>query len=178
MNGPILPNEIEEAGADALELNIFILPSITWPYRLKTSKAPIWRSSGSVRNEIKIPIAVKMSYYFSNLAGMIAQLSRTNIAGLVLFNRSYSPDIDIERMESHIHQCLQLPAATCPFRCAGLPSWPTGSNATWPHPPAFTMAKPCQAIAGRGQCRQVVSALYENGFRVPRGNDLENSQNG
>jgi dihydroorotate dehydrogenase (fumarate) len=49
---------------------------------------------------VKIPIAVKMSYYFSNLAGMISQLSHTNIAGLVLFNRSYSPDIDIETMET------------------------------------------------------------------------------
>jgi dihydroorotate dehydrogenase (fumarate) len=90
--------KIQEAGADALELNIFILPSI-----LAQSAENIERTYleiiRSVRNEIKIPLAVKMSYYFSNLAGMISELSRCNINGLVLFNRSYSPDIDIEKLE-------------------------------------------------------------------------------
>ena len=89
---------IEEAGADALELNIFILPSIV-AQSAENIERTYLEIIQSVRNQVKIPIAVKMSYYFSNLAGMIAQLSRTNIAGLVLFNRSYSPDIDIERME-------------------------------------------------------------------------------
>jgi dihydroorotate dehydrogenase (fumarate) len=90
--------KIQEAGADALELNIFILPSV-----LNQSAENIERTYldiiRSVRNEIKIPLAVKMSYYFSNLAGMITELSHCNIAGLVLFNRSYSPDIDIEKLE-------------------------------------------------------------------------------
>jgi len=89
---------IEEAGADALELNIFILPSIIAQSADNVENTYLGIIQ-AVRNQVKIPIAVKMSYYFSNLAGMIAQLSRTNIAGLVLFNRSYSPDIDIERME-------------------------------------------------------------------------------
>lgn len=90
--------KIQEAGADALELNIFILPSV-----LAQSAEHIERTYleiiRSVRKEIKIPLAVKMGYYFSNLAGMIAELSQCNIGGLVLFNRSYSPDIDIEKLE-------------------------------------------------------------------------------
>jgi dihydroorotate dehydrogenase (fumarate) len=90
--------KIQDAGADALELNIFILPS-----NLNQSAENIERTYLDiirfVRNEIKIPLAVKMSYYFSNLAGMIAELSHCNIAGLVLFNRSYSPDIDTEKLE-------------------------------------------------------------------------------
>jgi dihydroorotate dehydrogenase (fumarate) len=90
--------KIQEAGADALELNIFILPSVLAQSaeNIEHTYLDIIRS---VRNEIKIPLAVKMSYYFSNLAGMIAELSQLNIAGLVLFNRSYSPDIDIEKLE-------------------------------------------------------------------------------
>jgi dihydroorotate dehydrogenase (fumarate) len=95
---PYFAKKIQEAGADALELNIFILPS-----NLDRSAENIEHSYleiiRSVRNEIKIPLSVKMSYYFSNLAGMITELSHCNIAGLVLFNRSYSPDIDIEKME-------------------------------------------------------------------------------
>jgi dihydroorotate dehydrogenase (fumarate) len=90
--------KVEEAGADALELNIFILPSVLAQSaeHIENTYLQIIRS---VRNVIKIPLAVKMSYYFSNLAGMISELSRCNISGLVLFNRSYSPDIDIDKME-------------------------------------------------------------------------------
>lgn len=90
--------KIQDAGADALELNIFILPS-----NLNQSAENIERTYleiiRSVRKEIRIPLVVKMSYYFSNLAGMITELSHCNIAGLVLFNRSYSPDIDIEKLD-------------------------------------------------------------------------------
>lgn len=90
--------KIEEAGADALELNIFILPS-----SLERSSENIEHTYleiiRSVRSQIRIPLSVKMSYYFSNLAGMILELSQCNIAGLVLFNRSYSPDIDINKLE-------------------------------------------------------------------------------
>lgn len=90
--------KIEEAGADALEVNIFILPSVLAQSaeHIENTYLEIIRS---VRNVIKIPLAVKMGYYFSNLAGMISGLSQCNINGLVLFNRSYSPDIDIEKME-------------------------------------------------------------------------------
>jgi dihydroorotate dehydrogenase (fumarate) len=90
--------KIQDAGADALELNIFILPS-----NLNQTAENIERTYleiiRSVRKEIRIPLVVKMSYYFSNLAGMITELSHCNIAGLVLFNRSYSPDIDIEKLD-------------------------------------------------------------------------------
>jgi dihydroorotate dehydrogenase (fumarate) len=48
---------------------------------------------------VKIPVAVKISYYFSGMAKMALKLSWTGIAGLVLFNRFYSPDIDIEKFE-------------------------------------------------------------------------------
>jgi dihydroorotate dehydrogenase (fumarate) len=100
--------KIQDAGADALELNIFILPSV-----LASSSENIERTYldiiRSVRSEIKIPLAVKMSYYFSNLAGMIAELSHCNIAGLVLFNRSYSPDIDIDKMEITSANVLSSP---------------------------------------------------------------------
>jgi dihydroorotate dehydrogenase (fumarate) len=52
-----------------------------------------------VKKTVSIPIALKISYYFSNLGPMIQQLSETGIAGLVLFNRFYSPDFDIDKLE-------------------------------------------------------------------------------
>lgn len=59
---------------------------------------------------VKIPIGVKISYYFSGLAGMIQKLSWTGISGLVLFNRFYSPDIDIERFELKASNVFSSPA--------------------------------------------------------------------
>jgi dihydroorotate dehydrogenase (fumarate) len=90
--------KIEEVGADALELNIFILPSDPTKTADEVEKTYL-DIIRNVKNAVKFPVAVKMSYYFSNLARMINELSRTNISGLVLFNRTYSPDIDIDRLE-------------------------------------------------------------------------------
>jgi dihydroorotate dehydrogenase (fumarate) len=87
--------KIEQAGADALELNAFILPS-----DISRTSADIeevyFNLIKNVKNEVRIPVSLKISYYFSNVTAMIKKLSETGIEGLVLFNRFYSPDIDIE----------------------------------------------------------------------------------
>ncbi|MDN5354073.1 MAG: hypothetical protein PWQ09_829 [Candidatus Cloacimonadota bacterium] len=84
--------EIEKAGADGLELNIFMLPS---DMKQGIDENVYFKIIKQVRMQIKIPIAVKIGYYFNNLAQHIVQLSRTDVNGLVLFNRTYSPDVDI-----------------------------------------------------------------------------------
>jgi len=90
--------EFEDAGADALEVNLFVLPS-----NLNNSPSDneklYFEIIERLKERIKIPIALKISYYFSNLALMISKLSESGIAGLVLFNRFYSPDFDIEKMD-------------------------------------------------------------------------------
>ena len=86
--------EIEKAGADALELNIFIAPSDT--SKTSEEKEQVYFDIvNKITDSVKIPVIVKMSYYFTNLGAMIQRLSETNIKGLVLFNRFFSPDIDI-----------------------------------------------------------------------------------
>ena len=90
--------KIEEAGADALELNIFLMPSDSKKTGQEIEET-YFNIIKKVLNTVKIPVAVKMSHYFSNLGNMIQRLSETGIAGLVLFNRSYSPDIDLNKME-------------------------------------------------------------------------------
>ncbi len=90
--------KIEEAGADGLELNIFILPSD--PYHDGEQNEKIYFDIiQEVKKHINIPLAVKISYYFSSLAKMALKLSWTKISGLVLFNRFFSPDIDIENFK-------------------------------------------------------------------------------
>ncbi len=90
--------KIEEAGADALELNIFIMPS-TMEKSLDDIDHVYLEIINNVKNIIKIPIAIKISYYFSNLGRAVKVLSKTGIQGIVLFNRFYSPDIDLDKME-------------------------------------------------------------------------------
>jgi dihydroorotate dehydrogenase (fumarate) len=89
-------SKIEDAGADALELNIFILPSDSKHSGAENEKL-YFSIIDKVLKEVSIPVAAKVSYYFSGLARFITQLSWTGIKGVVLFNRFFSPDIDIDK---------------------------------------------------------------------------------
>lgn len=90
--------KIESAGADGLELNIFILPSD--PRRGSEENEQVYLDIAmNMVKELKIPVAIKLSYYFSGLAKTMLKLSWTGIKGIVLFNRFFSPDIDIDKFE-------------------------------------------------------------------------------
>jgi dihydroorotate dehydrogenase (fumarate) len=92
------PRQIELAGADALELNIFVLPSDF--KRDKTENEKVYFDIiQKVTSQIKIPVSVKLSSYFSDLAGTLLKISHTPISGMVLFNKFYNPDFDIEKLE-------------------------------------------------------------------------------
>ena len=91
-------SKIEEAGADALELNVFILPSD--PRKTGEENEKVYLDIiHQVQKVVSIPIAIKLSYYFSSLAKTALSLSWTGISGMVLFNRFFSPDIDIDKFE-------------------------------------------------------------------------------
>ena len=89
---------IEEAGADALELNVYYLPTNT---AIKGSdvEALYLDILASVREVVTIPVAVKLSPFFSSIANMANRLSDQGADGLVLFNRFYQPDFDLENLE-------------------------------------------------------------------------------
>jgi dihydroorotate dehydrogenase (fumarate) len=90
--------QIEQAGADALELNLYYVP--TDP---KLSGAELEHQFievvRAVRAEVTIPLAVKVSPFFSNFANMAKRLADSGANGLVLFNRFYQPDIELESLE-------------------------------------------------------------------------------
>lgn len=90
--------DIENAGADALELNIFLLPSNP-KMEGKDNENLYFDIIKKVTAEISIPISIKISHYFDNLANTLQRFSKTNIKGMVLFNRFYNTDIDIEKEE-------------------------------------------------------------------------------
>ncbi len=89
---------VEEAGADALQLNMFILP-----FDLRKSGGEIEEeyvnTVKAVRKEIDIPLSIKLSYHFSNIYQLIRRLSDAGADGFVLFNRFFSPDLDINTLE-------------------------------------------------------------------------------
>jgi dihydroorotate dehydrogenase (fumarate) len=90
--------KIQDAGADGLELNVFILPSD--PKRDAAQNEAIYFDIiEKVKKQVTIPVAIKISSYFSGLANMALKLSWTGINGMVLFNRFFSPDIDIDNFK-------------------------------------------------------------------------------
>lgn len=94
---PEFAEKIEKAGADGLELNIFIPPTnpnITG-YKIEDTYAEIIHE---VRKRTNMPIAVKVGFYFTSLYRMLYKISNMDVNSLVLFNRYYRPDIDIESM--------------------------------------------------------------------------------
>ncbi len=94
---PAFAKNIQKAGADGLELNVFVLPSDTNMGASAYEKI-YFDVVENVKKEISIPISLKISSYFSGLAEMVKKLSWTGVQGIVLFNRFFNPDIDIDQM--------------------------------------------------------------------------------
>lgn len=95
---PAFAKEIEAAGADALELNVFLLPADVGQEGSAYEKV-YFDVIENVKKQISIPIALKVSSHFSGLASMLKKLSWTGIQGLVLFNRFFNPDIDVDKLQ-------------------------------------------------------------------------------
>jgi dihydroorotate dehydrogenase (fumarate) len=99
---------MQEAGADALELNVYYIP--TDP---ALSGAQVEDTYGEILTAVKaavsIPVAIKLSPYFSNMAAMARRLDELGTDGLVLFNRFYQPDIDLETLEVRPNVLLSTP---------------------------------------------------------------------
>jgi dihydroorotate dehydrogenase (fumarate) len=90
--------QIEQAGADAIECNIYFIPT---NMAVSGSDAELLYTDilREVKTSVHIPVAVKLSPFFSNLANMAKRLDQMGTDGLVLFNRFYQPDIDLEALE-------------------------------------------------------------------------------
>jgi dihydroorotate dehydrogenase (fumarate) len=87
---------IEKAGADALELNIFMMPTDPTLSAADVENRVI-EMVAEVRQRAKLPLAIKLSPFYTSLPHLAAALTQAGANGLVLFTRSYQPDIDIER---------------------------------------------------------------------------------
>jgi dihydroorotate dehydrogenase (fumarate) len=99
---------IQDAGADALELNVYMIPT-----RLDLTSDGVENTYleilRDVKASVKIPVAMKLSPFFSALPNMVRRLDRAGASALVLFNRFYQPDFDLEELAVTPHLVLSTP---------------------------------------------------------------------
>jgi dihydroorotate dehydrogenase (fumarate) len=103
-------SKIQQAGADALELNIYYIPT-----DIDMSAEEVERTYveivETVKSAVTIPVAVKLGPFFSNMAHMARRLDLAGADALVLFNRFYQPDIDLDKLEVRPNLLLSTPQA-------------------------------------------------------------------
>jgi dihydroorotate dehydrogenase (fumarate) len=157
--------QIERAGADGLELNIFMLPSD--PSRDSGQNEQVYLDVlEKVTRKVSIPVAAKISYYFSGLANMAGKISATGIRGLVMFNRFFSPDIDIESLEvksSHVFSTPEDLAISLRWVAMLSSRIPCDIAASTGIHSGEALIK--QLLAG-AKAGQVASVLYRKGYDV------------
>jgi dihydroorotate dehydrogenase (fumarate) len=102
--------QIEQAGADAIECNLYFIPT-----NMEVSGSEVENAYLDILREVKtsvqIPVAAKLSPFFSNMSNMAKRLDQMGTDGLVLFNRFYQPDIDLEELEIKPNVLLSGPQA-------------------------------------------------------------------
>ncbi len=161
---PKFATKLEEAGADGLELNIAIMP-----FDEGITSLEIESTYGEIVSEVKkyvsIPIAVKIGPFFTNTLGLVKKLESTGADAVVIFNRFYRPDIDIENIKvvrgdilsSPVEMTLSLRWVTL---LAGRVSCDIAAN-TGIHDVESVIK---QLLAG-AKAIQICSALYKNGIK-------------
>jgi dihydroorotate dehydrogenase (fumarate) len=154
--------EIEGAGADGLELNMFFMPSDLTRSSTEREKEYLLIIE-RVLQQVRIPVALKISSSFSTLAQMIDRLSRTGVSALVLFNRFYAIDFDIEKLAVTETNTLSSPAELAgPLRWIALMSRRVGcdlAGSTGVHDGAALI----KLLLAGAKAVQTVSALYSKG---------------
>lgn len=153
----------QEAGCDALELNMAILP-----YETTMSYEDVDRLFSNIintlRKSVNIPVSIKVSQNFTDMANFMQRLSWMNINGITMFNKVLNVDIDIDKME-----LTHAPSLSTPEEMYNTLRWVAIlsnklrcdiSASTGVHTPADVVK---MLLAGAGTV-QVVSSLYKNGI--------------
>ncbi|MCX7697333.1 MAG: dihydroorotate dehydrogenase-like protein [Bacteroidales bacterium] len=157
--------KVEQAGADGIELNIFILPSDPNLLSAEIEKQ-YFNVIDRVLEQTSIPLSIKLGYYFTDLARFVTQLSWKKIKGIVLFNRTYSPDIDIESMKViAAHPFSTSQEATIPLRWIALLSERVQCDfcaSTGVH----TYEDVIKLLLAGAKAVQIVSAFYQKGSDI------------
>jgi dihydroorotate dehydrogenase (fumarate) len=159
---------MQEAGANGLELNVFILPSD--PYQDGEENERVYFDIVSrVKKQVSIPVALKISHYFSGLAKTALKLSWTGIDGMVMFNRFFSPDIDTETLKVKASHIFSHPdELTLSLRWVAMLSDRLHCDIAASTGIHDAQAVIKQLLAG-ARAVQIASVLYQEGFQsIPK----------
>jgi dihydroorotate dehydrogenase (fumarate) len=168
--------DFEKAGADALELNIFYVPTTRSekPEDIEQLYIDVLKK---VKAEVSIPVSVKIGFYFTNLIAFAEKLMANGAAAVTMFNRFYEPDINIEKLELSASEVFSSPADIrrslrwIGLVSAALPKLEIAAS-TGIHDGEAVIK---QLLAG-AQVVQVCSSIYINGAQVIAGMTRELEQ--
>jgi len=153
---------LEQAGADALELNVFVTDY--FHNNAVEIESQYIELLSTIKNQVNIPIAIKISSQFTNLPNMVHALSEQHVDGLVMFNRYWKPDIDIEKLEITSADPFSLPEELYhSLRWIAMLSYKAGCDicgSTGVHDSKAVI----KLIMAGAQTVQVCSILYQKGI--------------
>ncbi len=155
--------DIEQAGADALEVNLYAVhadPAVTGAEIERRYLEVV----AAVQQAVRIPIAVKLSPYFTSLASFVAQLDGMGVSAVVLFNRFLQPDISLDKLAATPTSTLSSPAeALLPLRWIGILHGRVKAHLAASTGVYDAQAALKQLLAG-AQVVQLASTLVKNGI--------------
>lgn len=156
---------IQDAGADALEVNLFLLPADIHETGEEKEKV-YFEIIEKVSEVIAIPFSIKLSYYFSGLANFIHRISATKASSVVLFNKFYSPDVDIEKEKVSSGDVISTKELnTMTLRWIGILHGKTNIEFA-ASGGIFNGEQMIKNLLVGAQATEVVSAIYKNGSAV------------
>ena len=160
---PEFAKRIQDAGADAIELNIFALPS-DFNRTAEQNEQLYFDIISKVTSMVNIPVGVKISPYNASLGRFIKKLSETSIKSIVLFNRFYNPDFDINTFEYTSGVVFSSPAEfSLPLRWTAIMAERITcdiATSTGVHDGHAVI----KSLLAGASAAQVASTLYMNGF--------------
>ncbi|MGE5350086.1 MAG: dihydroorotate dehydrogenase-like protein [Actinomycetota bacterium] len=158
--------EIEKAGASALEVNIFFIPTDKHQSS-KDSESVYFNIIDNLRKKLRIPISVKIGLKFSNILNFVWQMHNHGAAGVVMFNRFYEPDIDINNLNIIPASVLSNPVEQrYVLRWVGMVSAQDTKMDISASTGVYTGEDAIKYLLAGATTVQVCSALYKRGFTV------------
>jgi dihydroorotate dehydrogenase (fumarate) len=153
---------IEQAGADGLELNVYELATDFHEWGAEVEHRAL-RVARAVKDVVAIPVAVKLSPFYSSLAHIAGQMDTAGVDGLVLFNRFYQPDFDLEQLD--VRRTVHLSSSDeLPLRLRWLAILSGRVKASLAATGGVhTAADALKAVAAGAHAAQMVSALLRHG---------------
>jgi dihydroorotate dehydrogenase (fumarate) len=154
---------VEDAGADALEMNLFFLP-LDKDFMIRDFEKVYYDLAVGVRSKVKIPISVKLGQNFTNLPKVVENLHNRGVAGVVLFNRFYEPDIDLDHMKFKAAEVFSSPSDfSKTLRWVGIVSDKVKQVEIAASTGIHDGKSAIKAILAGARVAMVCSAIYKNG---------------